>query len=119
MNMTEDDPVTLKEACHVVFRDTITPWTLRAEAARGRLTISRIGKRDFTTLREARELLERCRVEHEAPASTSTRNESNGSSEMASDSSARAALRQTLERLKKPSKATSGKSTGHSPAQRH
>lgn len=48
----DEDPITLKEACEMVFRNTVTPATLRAEAGRGRLEISRIGKRDFTTLVE-------------------------------------------------------------------
>lgn len=69
----DEDPITLKEACELVFRNTVTPATLRAEAGRGRLDISRIGKRDFTTLRSARELFERCRVEREAQGSISIR----------------------------------------------
>ena len=40
-----DDPITLEEACRIVFRDTIKPATLRAEVARGNLIIERIGRR--------------------------------------------------------------------------
>jgi hypothetical protein len=71
--MLDDDPITLKEACEIVFRNTCTPATLRAESKRGNLDISRIGKRDFTTLRSARELFDKCRVEQKAPASIVTR----------------------------------------------
>jgi hypothetical protein len=69
---SEDDPVTLKEACEIVFRNKITPSTLRAEAARGRLVLSRIGRQDFTTLRDVRAMVAECRVverQREAPGS--------------------------------------------------
>lgn len=29
----DEDPITLKEACELVFRDTVTPATLRAETS--------------------------------------------------------------------------------------
>lgn len=88
----DNDPITLKEACEIVFRNTVTPATLRAEAGRGRIEIARIGKRDFTTLRSARELFERCRVEREAQGSISTPSGKLGQSGMVCISSARAAL---------------------------
>lgn len=45
----EDEPLTLAEACQILFRGTISPATLRAEAARGRLVIEKIGRRHFVT----------------------------------------------------------------------
>ncbi len=102
----EDDPVTLREACEIVFRNTVTPATLRAEAARGRLVISRIGKRDFTTLRDARGLLAKCHVQNHHPAYISTRAASNGSSETDRLSSAQVALSMSLSRLKSNSRRT-------------
>lgn len=94
--MRDDDPITLKEACEIVFRNTCAVATLRAEADRGRLDLSKIGKRYYTTLRSARELYEKCRVNRRAQGSISTQNEMPGLSEMALFSNARAALRATL-----------------------
>jgi hypothetical protein len=102
----EDDPVTLKEACEIVFRNTVGPGTLLAAAARGQITISRIGRRNFTTLREARSLLASCRVESNRLAYTSTRPAGNGLSETDQVSSAQAALKATLGRLKSNSPRT-------------
>lgn len=103
----EDDPVTLKEACQIVYRDKVTPATLIAEARRGRLRINKVGKRYFTTLREVRELKDRCPAVQEAPAFTSTLSANNGPSEMERISIARAALRASLQKPKKNSPNTS------------
>jgi hypothetical protein len=67
-----DDPLalTLKDAAE---RYGFTVATLRAEIARGRLTKYRIGKKDWTTPADIREMLELCRVEPKAPASIVTR----------------------------------------------
>jgi hypothetical protein len=96
----EDDPVTLKEACEIVFRGQIGPETLRVEASKGRLAITRIGRQDFTTLRQVREMVERCLAAKPRPASTSTRKGKRGLSETERDSSALAALNQTLRTLR-------------------
>ena len=61
----DDQPLTLKEACELIFRDSISPATLRAEADRGRLVIERIGRRDFVTRRAIREMRKKCEL---APA---------------------------------------------------
>lgn len=53
----EDDPITLQEACEIMFRGTVSVRTLQSEAARGRLNIFRIGRRHFTTIRNVRELI--------------------------------------------------------------
>ena len=103
---SDDDPVTLKEACEIVFRNTIGPGTLLTAAARGQITISRIGRRNFTTLREARSLLASCRVESNHLAFTSTKAAGNGLSETDHVSSAQAALKATLSRLKSNSRHT-------------
>jgi hypothetical protein len=62
-----DDPITLTDACRIVFRDRIKPSTLRAEADRGRLAIERIGRRDFVTLNGIAEMRRLCRVERKPP----------------------------------------------------
>lgn len=102
----DDDPITLKEACEIVFRGTVTPSTLRAEAGRGRLDIARIGKRDFTTLHSARELFRKCQDEKRPLAFTSTPRESNGLSETVRASSVQAALSKSIDRLKSNSRRT-------------
>ena len=60
MNVVDDRPITLAEAC-ALFGGTFTPSTLRAAAARGRLEIFRIGRRDYTTLHAMREMVRKCR----------------------------------------------------------
>jgi hypothetical protein len=70
--MTDDTLLTLREACETLFRGLVKPATLRAEHARGRLVIERIGRRDFVTpaaIQEMRRLCER----KKAPASGSAR----------------------------------------------
>jgi hypothetical protein len=96
----DDAPITLEECCAIVFRDTIRPATLRAESARGRLAIFRIGRRHYTTIRAAREMIESCRAEQSRRDFTSTRQNGYGSSETSQISSGRAALKQTLAALK-------------------
>jgi hypothetical protein len=106
-----DDPITLKEACEIVFRNTVGPDTLKAAAAAGNLEVSKIGRTLFTTLRDARELHRKCLVEQRAPASISTRPAKSGSSETEDASSAQASARATVEMLKRISGSTSGGST--------
>jgi hypothetical protein len=96
----DDAPITLEECCAIFFRDTIRPATLRAEAARGRLAVYRVGRKDFTTIRAAREMIDLCRVEQSRPVSTFTRKSGYGSSETDRISSGLAALKQTLAVLK-------------------
>jgi hypothetical protein len=105
--MEPDDPITLKEACEIVFRGRITPATLRAEASRGRLVISRIGKRDFTTLREARGLFDKCQEDRSGHVSTGTARARPGSSETVQRSFAQARAKMAVETLKNLSRATS------------
>jgi len=58
----DNAPMTLAEACRVIFRDLVTPSTLRAEARRGRLIIERIGRRDFVTRAALKDMRELCRT---------------------------------------------------------
>jgi hypothetical protein len=105
-----DDPITLKDACRIAFHGTIKPASLRAEAKRGYLTTFRIGKRDFTTLRNVKKMIERkrkCPPTQKDPGSTLTPGASNGLSDTANVSSARGALRETAKGLKKLSTGTS------------
>jgi integrase len=63
----DDDPITLAEACEIVFRNRIKVSTLRRETRRGNLVTIRVGRRDFTTLRDVREMIQRCRDADPAP----------------------------------------------------
>jgi hypothetical protein len=99
-----DDPITLKDACRIAFHDKIKVASLRAEAERGHLETFRIGKRDFTTLRNIKAMIERnqrCPPARKVPGFTSTKNDGNGLSDTANVSSARGALRETAKVLKK------------------
>lgn len=115
--MTDDDPITLKDACEKFFAGAFTIATLRAEHRRGNLEVYRIGKRDFTTLRDLREMQRKCRVAHKAPVSISTHDESSGLSEMDKRSSALAALSQTTKALKSSSPNISAANTNRRRAQ--
>jgi hypothetical protein len=120
----EDEPLTLAEACQLIFRGTISPATLRAEAERGRLVIERIGRRDFVTRRAIREMRKKCEMapEQKAPGSgfspsASARTESpmsppSGSSAMTTDTSvALASVLMIAEQLSGNSPATSPRTT--------
>ena len=107
-----DDLLTLKDACEKVFDGAFTIATLRAEHRKGNLEIYRIGRRDFTTMRDIQEMKKKCRVARRVPASISTRNASNGLSETEHLSSALAALSQTTQTLKSNSRNISEASTG-------
>ncbi len=107
--MTSDtDPITLKDAAqHFGF----SVWTLRTEADRGRLTIYRIGRKDYTTPNDIKEMVRQCRVEKKAQGSTLTRSVDSGLSETDRASSALAAANESALRLRRPSLNTSAGST--------
>jgi hypothetical protein len=111
--MTEDErPLTLREAADLY---QLKVSTLRAEAARGRLDIFRLGKRDYTTLESLRAMVRKCRDADPRRASTSTQDASNGLSATERASSARAALNQTVVALKGGLPNISGRNTGRRP----
>ncbi|MEP9368685.1 hypothetical protein [Xanthobacter sp. VNH20] len=110
----EDTPLTLAEACETIFRDTITPATLRAEAARGNLVIERIGRRDFVTARAIRDMRVKCRVDPKAPASISTQKSESGLSETERANVALAAAKMSAKKLKRPSLPSSPRNTSPS-----
>ncbi|GGE23397.1 hypothetical protein GCM10011390_48540 [Aureimonas endophytica] len=64
-----DEPLTLEEACKLIFREAIKPATLRAEARRGRLVIEKIGRRHFVSRRAIQEMREKARAEQRVEAS--------------------------------------------------
>ena len=113
MTDLDERPLTLKEAGDL-YRLKVS--TLRAEAARGRLDIFRLGKRDYTTLESLRKMVRLCQESARLRASTSTRDASNGLSETERASSAQAALKQTVVALRSGLPNISGRNTGHGEA---
>jgi hypothetical protein len=107
----DDDPITLAEACKLFPHAKLTVSTLRAEAARGRLDIFRIGKRDYTTPSAMRDMVNLCRAADHRRACISTKTEASGLSETVRTESAQAALNRTVQALKSGSLNTSAKST--------
>lgn len=110
----EDHPITLADACALYQQAKLTISTLRAEAARGRLTVFRIGKRDYTTRAAMCRMVRRCRDEDYRRNSISMRSASNGLSETERVSSALARANETVARLKRISPDTSGRNTSQS-----
>jgi hypothetical protein len=102
-------PLTLKEAGDL-YQLKIS--TLRAEAARGRLDIFRLGKRDYTTLQAMREMVRKCQEEGRRRACILTQGDGSGLSETERASSAQAALKETVTALKQSLPRISDKSTG-------
>jgi hypothetical protein len=102
----DSDIITLKDAAqHFGF----SVYSLRTEAEKGRLTIYKVGKRYYTTPADVKEMVNQCRVDRKAPASTWTRAANSGQSETERASSALAAARETAERLKNSSRSTLGR----------
>jgi len=124
----DEEPLTLKEACQVIFRNAISPATLRAEADRGRLVIERIGRKDFVTRRSIREMRKKCEVDpgQKAPVSGSSRsapdqmerlNRPSGASETTEDTSvALASVLMIADQLSGNLQNTSRRTTRHSNA---
>jgi hypothetical protein len=108
----DDDPITLNEACDIIFGGTITEASLRAEERRGNLDTFKIGRTIFTTRRDIKEMEKKCRVARKGRVSTSTRDANNGSFETESPSGALAALNQTVQALKRGLPNTSERNTG-------
>ena len=101
MSPAEDDPVTLQEACDIVFRGAVKVSTLRLEATRGHLEIFKVGRRQFTTLRSVRGMMDKCREKRKGRGSISTAGANNGLSETEQATSALVALSQTTRALKR------------------
>ena len=116
----QDELLSLAEACNLKeIKNRFKPATLRAEYGRGRLTITRVGRQQFVTRRDIKEMLRLCR-EQKARASgsgqkgegqTVTSGRPHGSSSTESGISPQAALQAKLDALKKPSPTTSAPST--------
>ncbi len=102
----DDEPVTLAEACRLFFGGRIAPSALRTEAAKGNLVITQIARKDFVSRRDIEEMKARCRREGNRPASGSGPNRpptvdagSHGSSSTEPAMSAQDAARIRLRKL--------------------
>jgi hypothetical protein len=111
-----DRPLTLAQAAELYG---LTVATLRAEADRGRLVRFRIGRRDYTTHADMQAMIERCRAADSRRTSSWTAPDAHGASEMATASSAQAALRESVKALRNGSTSTSGTSTSPSHRRAH
>ncbi|MGV7034905.1 hypothetical protein [Methylobacterium symbioticum] len=90
----------------------LTVKALRRAGGHDRLALYRFAGRDHTTLGDIKRMLRECRVQQKVPASTGKRATKDGSSATpAGLSSGRAAVLETVKRLKERSKNTSRKST--------
>ena len=104
-DITRDTQLCLETAACLAFPDgTVSARILRAEAARGKLTIFRIGKKYYTTLAEIERMVsEKCHVPPRQPACTFDAGpvaSQSLSSGMASTKLAQAALRVSMEKLR-------------------
>jgi hypothetical protein len=115
-DVTKDTLLSLGVAAHLAFPDgSVSPGTLRAEAARGKLAIFRIGKKYYTNLREIEQMVSKsCLVPRKARISISggdpAANQS-GPLETEGMRSARAQLQASMEKLKKGSRNISPQNT--------
>lgn len=119
--LPDDEPLTLTEACKVIFKGAIGPDTLMAEAARGRLTMEKIGRRWFVTPAAIREMRKKCEVAQPAKArgsgfsqgasETESPSRLSGSSETDRVNTARDAARMKLRKLNESLPTTSLKNT--------
>lgn len=100
-------PISLREASTVVLRGNISVSALRAEARRGNLTTFKIGKNVYTTQAHIEEMMERCRVQPNQPASTTENQMTDGSFETEDETSGPDALDLIVDGLKKNSPLTS------------
>jgi hypothetical protein len=117
----DDLPLRLSVAAARAFPDgSMKAAGLRREHERGRLKIERIAGRDYTTMREIREMRVKCLVQPKVQGSTdegAAVEKSSGSFETANTKKAQAALSATLKELKKHSKSTSPESARAAPCQ--
>lgn len=116
-----DTPLLMTTAARIAFPDgSVSAITLRAEAARGKLKIWRVGKKYYTTLAAIDDMVEKCHVPPKARTyicGDATAAILAGQFETEGMKSARAALLASVKELKKSSQLTSLKNTARTSAQ--
>ena len=109
--IADDQPLTLEHAAEIFLGDRQKVSTLRAEAKRGNLVISKMGRNYWTTLAACKEMRDKCRVEAQAPASGTTSSAKRGQSSTAEPATAQGAALRTLGALKEHFASTSKRGT--------
>jgi hypothetical protein len=108
---SDDEMITLKDACEIFFGGRVTVATLKAEHARGNLSMSKIGRSYWTTITKLREMETKCLVEAPAPTSGGTKREKAGPSSMDESAAAQASALQKLQERRKLLGITARRST--------
>src|ERR1700751_2352911 len=96
------DLITLEDACKFFLHGKVTVATLRALHKADRLEIYRIGRRDFTTISDLKDMQLKCRVPAPAQNCGSIRKEEHGQSSTVEAVAARDSLMMKLDGLKRP-----------------
>lgn len=110
-DLLDTDPITLKTASEVILCGIVSVSALRAEIRRRNLAAYKVGKNLFTTPRDIREMMEKCRVSPPRPASISDQTTEPGSSETEARILELAALTASVAMLKSGSLSTLRKNT--------
>jgi hypothetical protein len=110
-DITDETPLRLDVAAALAYPDgSMKESGLRAEIRAGRLDAELTAGRYYTTLGDIKRMRQACRGRRRERASGSARTTDTGISETESESAALAALKQTAEELRKPSRPTSPRS---------
>lgn len=109
--MTDDQLIPLRRAAELFLGDGKHVATLRAEAARGNLVVSKIGRSYWTTMARLKAMDEKCREDQVAQSSGSTRSEEHGPLQTVDPVIAQGSALRTLSRLKQDLGITSKAST--------
>ena len=112
--LKEDQLITLRRAAEIFLGDRKHVATLRAEAARGNLVVSKIGRGYWTTLARHREMEQKCQGAPQVRNSGSTNPETPGPSSTVDPAIAQGAALRTLEGLKQHFGITSKRNTSRS-----
>lgn len=100
--MTQDDQlIPLKRAAEIFLGDARHVATLRAEANRGNLVVSKIGRGYWTTITRLKAMDAKCQDEAQALASGQTKSEIPGPSSTVDPAIAQGAALRRLRELKK------------------
>jgi hypothetical protein len=109
--LDEDTLITLRDASEIVFNKQISVAVLKAQIAPGNLRVSKIGRSYFTTPRDVKEMVERCRVKAQGQNSGSTDCEIDGRSSTGSVELALASLQRSFTKPKGRSRNISQRNT--------
>ena len=118
LDIGDDVPVTLDEACALFFRGALTKSALRTEARKGNLELIRIANKDFVTHEGVKRMVEKCRKNesHQGFISGKTETGAFGSSETEPLMSAQDAVRERLQKRKENSASISQRNSNRSAA---